>query len=166
MKWLKCQLPECEVRFVPQHYQQVYCCLAHQKRANQRAAYKRKKEERNNVSQPNISEILEKHGERVSLTASKYRNGQLSEKELPEHQQINYNVTEQAINQLVYTQVLELIGEDEHKTKEYPVMKGSIDPSPTGTLPMSIYDPDLVSRNNLRAELRNKAKAKYIGDSE
>ena len=50
------------------------------------------------------------------------------------------------INQLIYTQVLELIGEDFPKP------------------PLGDYWN--VGRNQLKDELRAKAKAKYIGDSE
>ncbi|HUC95601.1 MAG TPA: hypothetical protein VMR76_01410 [Candidatus Saccharimonadia bacterium] len=60
--------------------------------------------------------------------------------------------TKQAINQLIYTQVLELIGEDE----KYPKL----------TPNSGMYNPTMITRNQIRQELRKALKAKYIGESE
>ena len=51
-------------------------------------------------------------------------------------------------NQLIYTQVLELIGEDE----KYPKL-----PPNSG-----MYNPTMITRNQIRQELRAKAKAKFM----
>lgn len=48
-----------------------------------------------------ILDLLEEHGERVSVTAAEYNKSELSEKELGEHQLANYKVTAGNIQALI-----------------------------------------------------------------
>ena len=112
-------------------------------------------------TQYSIDEILIEYARYVIRVHSKGPNSPLPDKQL-EHKK-----AESELNQLIYTQVLEeLKDEPEYKVVQRPVIQGSVDPSPTGTLGERVYNQTAIVTNKILKQRRERAKAKYIGTSE